>query len=50
MPWVVSSQTISILAIAPMVIVVVTSIGLTGFLPKVFISTYLSFFPVTLAW
>ncbi|MCB1498434.1 MAG: ABC transporter permease [Bauldia sp.] len=46
MPWVVASQTIPILAIAPMVIVVLASIGLTGLLPKAIISTYLSFFPV----
>ena len=47
MPWVVASQTIPILAIAPMVIVVLASIGLTGLLPKAIISMYLSFFPVT---
>jgi NitT/TauT family transport system permease protein len=47
MPWIVSSQTIPILAIAPMIIVVLSSIGLTGLLPKALISTYLSFFPVT---
>jgi NitT/TauT family transport system permease protein len=47
MPWVIASQTVPILAIAPMVIVVLASIGLTGLLPKSVISTYLSFFPVT---
>ncbi|MBP0614520.1 ABC transporter permease [Jiella mangrovi] len=47
MPWVVISQTIPILAIAPMIIVVLNSIGVQGLLPKAFISTYLSFFPVT---
>jgi NitT/TauT family transport system permease protein len=47
MPWIVSSQTIPILAIAPMIIVVANAIGVTGLLPKAFISTYLSFFPVT---
>ena len=47
MPWVISSQTIPILAIAPMVIVVLAAINITGLLPKAFISTYLSFFPVT---
>ena len=47
MPWVIASQTIPILAIAPMVIVVLASIGLTGLIPKSVISTYLSFFPVT---
>jgi NitT/TauT family transport system permease protein len=47
MPWVISSQTIPILAIAPMVIVVLAAINITGILPKAIISTYLSFFPVT---
>ena len=46
MPWAIASQTIPILAIAPMVIVVLASVGLTGLLPKAFISAYLSFFPV----
>ncbi|MES0882002.1 ABC transporter permease [Roseibium sp. SCP14] len=47
MPWVISSQTIPILAIAPMIIVVLNAIGVSGLLPKAMISTYLSFFPVT---
>ncbi len=46
MPWVIASQTIPILAIAPMIIVVLNAIGISGLLPKAFISTYLSFFPV----
>lgn len=46
MPWIVASQTIPILAIAPMIIVVLNSIGVSGLLPKALISTYLSFFPV----
>ncbi|MFN7167649.1 MAG: ABC transporter permease [Pannonibacter sp.] len=47
MPWVISSQTIPILAIAPMIIVVLNAIGISGLIPKAMISTYLSFFPVT---
>ncbi|MEH0073203.1 ABC transporter permease [Pannonibacter sp. Pt2] len=47
MPWVISSQTIPVLAIAPMIIVVLNSVGISGLLPKALISTYLSFFPVT---
>ena len=47
MPWVISSQTIPILAIAPMIIVVLNAVGISGLLPKAMISTYLSFFPVT---
>jgi len=46
MPWIIASQTIPILAIAPMVIVVFAAIGVTGLIPKSLISTYLSFFPV----
>ena len=46
MPWVIASQTIPILAIAPMIIVVLNTVGLSGLLPKAIISMYLSFFPV----
>jgi len=46
MPWAIASQTIPILAIAPMVIVVLNSIGIQGLVPKAIISAYLSFFPV----
>ncbi len=46
MPWVIASQTIPILAIAPMIIVVLNAIGISGLLPKAVISMYLSFFPV----
>jgi NitT/TauT family transport system permease protein len=46
MPWVIASQTVPILAIAPMIIVVLASVGVTGLLPKAIISMYLSFFPV----
>jgi len=48
MPWIIASQTIPILAIAPMVIVVLGAIGLTGLVPKSLISMYLCFFPVTI--
>jgi NitT/TauT family transport system permease protein len=44
--WVIASQTIPILAIAPMIIVVLNSVGVTGLLPKALISMYLCFFPV----
>jgi len=46
MPWIITSQTIPILAIAPMIIVVLNAVGISGLLPKAIISTYLSFFPV----
>jgi NitT/TauT family transport system permease protein len=46
LPWIIASQTIPILAIAPMIIVVLSAVGVTGLIPKALISTYLSFFPV----
>jgi NitT/TauT family transport system permease protein len=46
MPWIITSQTIPILAIAPMVVVVLNAVDITGLVPKALISTYLSFFPV----
>src|SRR5512132_3456935 len=48
LPWIIASQTIPILAIAPMIIVVLGNIGFTGLLPKAIISMYLCFFPVTI--
>ncbi len=48
MPWVVASQTVPVLAIAPMVVVVLGNIGLVGLLPKALIAGWLSFFPVTM--
>jgi NitT/TauT family transport system permease protein len=49
MPWIVASQTIPVLAIAPMVVVVLGNVGLTGILPKALIAGWLSFFPITTA-
>lgn len=46
MPWIITSQTIPILAIAPMIIVVLNAVGISGLLPKATISMYLSFFPI----
>lgn len=46
MPWIIASQTVPILAIAPMIIVVLNAVGIAGLIPKALISTYLSFFPV----
>lgn len=46
LPWIITSQTVPILAVAPMIIVLLAAIGVTGLLPKALISTYLSFFPV----
>lgn len=49
LPWVVASQTIPVLAIAPIVMVILGSLGFEGLLPKAVIATYLCFFPVTVA-
>jgi len=49
MPWVIASQTIPILALAPIFVVVLGQLGVTGVWPKALIATYLSFFPVTIA-
>ena len=46
MPWIIASQTVPILALAPMIIVVLGSVGITGLFPKSVISMYLCFFPV----
>ncbi|PRY88256.1 ABC transporter permease [Donghicola tyrosinivorans] len=46
MPWAIVSQTIPIVALAPMIIVVLYSFGIQGLIPKAVISAYLSFFPV----
>lgn len=46
MPWVIASQTIPILAVAPMIIVVLYNVGISGLVAKASISAYLSFFPV----
>jgi NitT/TauT family transport system permease protein len=48
MPWLIASQTIPILAIAPIVVVALGAAGITGLVPKALISMYLSFFPVAI--
>ena len=48
MPWIIASQTVPILAIAPMIIVVLGNFGFVGLLPKSIISMYLCFFPIAI--
>jgi NitT/TauT family transport system permease protein len=48
LPWIICSQMVPILALAPIFIVVVGALGLHGLLPKSIISAYLCFFPVTI--
>ena len=49
LPWVICSQMVPILAIAPIIIVVLGAVGIRGLLPKSIISAYLCFFPVTIS-
>ena len=46
-PWLVASQTIPIIALAPMIVVILYQFNITGVAPKAAIAAYLSFFPVT---
>ena len=48
-PWIIASQTVPVLAIAPIIIVIMGSLGVGGVLPKAVISMYLCFFPVAVA-
>ncbi len=49
LPWIVASQTVPVLAIAPIVLVILGSLGFSGLAPKAVIAMYLCFFPVTVA-
>jgi NitT/TauT family transport system permease protein len=49
LPWIVASQTVPVLAIAPIVLVILGSLGFEGVAPKAVIAMYLCFFPVTVA-
>jgi len=46
MPWIITSQTIPILAIAPMIVVVLGSLDVAPIFAKGTVSAYLAFFPV----
>ena len=48
LPWIICTQMVPILALAPIFIVVLGAIGLQGLLPKSIISAYLCFFPITI--
>jgi len=47
MPWIVASQTVPIIALAPMIVVILNQFDIGGMTPKAAIAAYLSFFPVT---
>jgi NitT/TauT family transport system permease protein len=48
LPWIICSQMVPILALAPIFIVVLGALGLHGLLPKAIISAYLCFFPIAI--
>jgi len=48
LPWIIASQTIPILAIAPMAVVVLGSLGYPPLVSKAVISMYLCFFPIVI--
>jgi NitT/TauT family transport system permease protein len=48
LPWLVASQTVPIIAIAPMLAVVLGSNGVQGIVPKVLIAAYIAFFPIAI--
>lgn len=47
-PWLVVSQTVPIIALAPMLAVILGQYGVQGWIPKTIISAYLAFFPMAL--
>ena len=47
MPWIVASQTVPIIALAPMIVVILNQFEIGGVTPKAAIAAYLSFFPIT---
>jgi NitT/TauT family transport system permease protein len=48
LPWIVASQTVPIIAIAPMLVVLLGQYGVQGWLPKAIIAAYIAFFPITI--
>ncbi|HEU4740822.1 MAG TPA: ABC transporter permease [Meiothermus sp.] len=48
LPWIVASQTVPIIAIAPMLVVVLGQYGVQGWIPKALIAAYIAFFPIAI--
>lgn len=48
MPWLIASQTVPIIALAPMLAVVLGQYGVQGWVPKAIIAAYIAFFPVSI--
>jgi NitT/TauT family transport system permease protein len=49
LPWIIASQAVPVLALAPIVIIALGTLGLEGLLPKAVIAAWLCFFPVVIA-
>ena len=48
LPWLVASQTVPIVAIAPMLAVLLGQYGVQGWVPKAIIAAYIAFFPISI--
>src|ERR1700751_3565205 len=48
LPWIICSQMVPVLALAPIFIVALGALGLHGLLPKYIISAYFCFFPIAI--
>jgi NitT/TauT family transport system permease protein len=48
LPWVVASQTVPVIALAPMLVVVLGQYGVQGALPKAIIAAFVAFFPIAI--
>ena len=48
LPWLVASQTVPIIAIAPMLAVLLGQYGVEGWIPKAIIAAYIAFFPIAI--
>ncbi len=46
LPWLVASQTIPVVAIAPMLVVLLGQYGVQGWIPKAIIAAFIAFFPI----
>jgi NitT/TauT family transport system permease protein len=48
LPWLIASQTVPIIAIAPMLAVLLGQYGVEGWIPKAIIAGYIAFFPIAI--
>ncbi|GAB4218285.1 MAG: ABC transporter permease [Synechococcales cyanobacterium] len=48
LPWLVASQNVPIIALAPVIAVLLGQVGVEGLLPKAIVSAYIAFFPLSI--